>query len=91
GGFCYVRKSKWVYCGLTVALKCLKVDENTFNDFVKELRLLRKVGIHPNINSFYGIVKVSVPGSHRGPKMTRIKFEQIILLPMKSMPISTGA
>ncbi|KAF0550255.1 kinase-like domain-containing protein [Gigaspora margarita] len=63
GAFGKVFKCKWKYCELMVALKCLKIDTNLsldekiIKDFIKELKLLRRVSNHPNIISFYGVTK----------------------------------
>ncbi|RIB25827.1 kinase-like domain-containing protein [Gigaspora rosea] len=60
GAFGIIRKSEWKD-SLKVAVKSLKInthtDENTVNDFIKELKLLRKIWFHPNINTFYGVIK----------------------------------
>ncbi|RIB25821.1 kinase-like domain-containing protein [Gigaspora rosea] len=57
GAFGYIRKAVWKDHKITVALKSLKADVNTIEDFIKEVQLLQKLalGEHPNINSFYGI------------------------------------
>ncbi|KAF0499732.1 kinase-like protein [Gigaspora margarita] len=61
GGFGTVTKYNWKDCELTVALKCLKVDESldekSIKDFIKELKLLQKTHYHPNIIKLYGITK----------------------------------
>ncbi|KAF0520801.1 kinase-like protein [Gigaspora margarita] len=61
GGFGTVFKCEWKESELTVAFKCLKVntslDKKIINDFINELKLLRKVCYHPNIITFYGITK----------------------------------
>ncbi|KAF0548832.1 kinase-like protein [Gigaspora margarita] len=63
GAFGKVFKYEWKDCDLTVAFKCLKVDdelcldEKTLKDFIKELKLLRRVDYHPNIIKFYGVTK----------------------------------
>ncbi|KAF0530140.1 kinase-like protein [Gigaspora margarita] len=61
GGFGKVLKHEWRDSELTVALKCLKVDtsidEKIINDFIHELKLLRRVSFHPNVISFYGVTK----------------------------------
>ncbi|RIB24956.1 kinase-like domain-containing protein [Gigaspora rosea] len=61
GGFGTVYKYEWKDCELAVALKCLKVDtnldQNIIRDFIRELKLLRKVDYHPNIIKFYGVTK----------------------------------
>ncbi|KAF0558611.1 kinase-like protein [Gigaspora margarita] len=63
GGFGKILKYKWRDNGLTVALKCLKVDtsinERTIKDFINELKLLRNICHHPNIIMFYGVTKDS--------------------------------
>ncbi|RIB14056.1 kinase-like domain-containing protein [Gigaspora rosea] len=63
GGFGKVFKYEWGDSGLTVALKCLKVDtsidEKIIKDFINELKLLRRVCYHPNVISFYGLTKDS--------------------------------
>ncbi|RIB30424.1 hypothetical protein C2G38_2152735 [Gigaspora rosea] len=61
GAFGEVFKYEWKDCDLTVALKCLKVDDELNLDKkvieIKELRLLRKVDFHQNIIKFYGVTK----------------------------------
>ncbi|GES80191.1 kinase-like domain-containing protein [Rhizophagus clarus] len=61
GGFGIVESAYWENCGIKIALKTLinnsSVDENSMNEFVKELKNLKKVSFHPNINRFYGISK----------------------------------
>ncbi|KAF0553041.1 kinase-like protein [Gigaspora margarita] len=60
GGFGVVSKYKWKSCALTVALKHVKDADINLDKrgFINELKLLRKVCIHPNIIAFYGITKV---------------------------------
>ncbi|RIB25815.1 kinase-like domain-containing protein [Gigaspora rosea] len=59
GAFGNIHKAEWKVYKLTVALKSLRADissdQNTMEDFMKELQLLQKLGSHPNINTFYGI------------------------------------
>ncbi|KAF0548834.1 kinase-like protein [Gigaspora margarita] len=63
GAFGKVFKYEWNDCDLTVALKRLKVDvelsldEKIIKDFIKELKILRRVDCHPNIIKFYGVTK----------------------------------
>ncbi|CAB4426330.1 unnamed protein product [Rhizophagus irregularis] len=61
GGFGLVESADWKSCGIKIALKSLldnsPVDENSMNEFVKELKNLKKVSFHPNIISFFGISK----------------------------------
>ncbi|KAF0485821.1 kinase-like protein [Gigaspora margarita] len=63
GGFAKVLKYEWRDSELTVALKCLKIDtsidKRIIDDFINELKLLRRVDYHPNIISFYGVTKDS--------------------------------
>ncbi|RIB24269.1 kinase-like domain-containing protein [Gigaspora rosea] len=61
GLFSSVCKCIWKERGLTVALKCLKVDdkyldENIVRGFIEMLKFLRKFN-HTNIIKFYGITK----------------------------------
>ncbi|CAB5376194.1 unnamed protein product [Rhizophagus irregularis] len=61
GGFGLVESADWKSCGIKIALKTLidnsSVDENSMNEFVKELKNLKKVSFHPNIITFFGISK----------------------------------
>ncbi|GBB84214.1 hypothetical protein RclHR1_10830005 [Rhizophagus clarus] len=61
GGFGIVKSAKWKNYGIKIALKTLinnsSVDENSMNEFVKELKNLKQVSFHPNINGFFGITK----------------------------------
>ncbi|KAF0547190.1 kinase-like protein [Gigaspora margarita] len=63
GGFGKVFKYEWKDYELIVALKCLKFDtdlnlnEKIINDFINELKLLRRVDYHQNIIRFYGVTK----------------------------------
>ncbi|UZO27050.1 uncharacterized protein OCT59_019259 [Rhizophagus irregularis] len=61
GGFGLVESADWKSCGIKIALKSLldnsSVDENSMNEFVKELKNLKKVSFHPNIITFFGISK----------------------------------
>ncbi|RIB24279.1 kinase-like domain-containing protein [Gigaspora rosea] len=58
GGFGTVHKCLWEECKLTVAVKGLNnLGDNANEDFVKELRILQKIGYHPNIIQFYGVTK----------------------------------
>ncbi|KAF0554949.1 kinase-like protein [Gigaspora margarita] len=61
GGFGKVFKYEWKDGEIIVAFKCLKFDknlkENIIEDFINELKLLRRVDHHPNIIRFYGITK----------------------------------
>ncbi|CAG8622434.1 14339_t:CDS:2 [Funneliformis caledonium] len=54
-------KSAMMNCDVKVALKSLKVDvvleKDIIEKFVNELKLLRKVDFHPNINRFLGVTK----------------------------------
>ncbi|GES97471.1 kinase-like domain-containing protein [Rhizophagus clarus] len=60
GGFGDVYKAETID-EKKVALKCLrkssKIEENVLKDFVKELKVLRIISYHDNINSFLGITK----------------------------------
>lgn len=57
GGFGTVYKYDWSDCELIVALKCLspRISREITQEFVKELKLLRKVSSHQNVITFYGI------------------------------------
>ncbi|RIB21662.1 kinase-like domain-containing protein [Gigaspora rosea] len=60
--FSSVYKSIWKDREQTVALKCLKVHDNSLNDtivqgFINKLKVLQKVDSHPNIIRFYGVTK----------------------------------
>ncbi|CAI2181986.1 15371_t:CDS:2 [Funneliformis geosporum] len=60
GGFGIVHRADLVSRGIQVALKSFsnndaKIDKNDVADLVKELKLLRIVHYHPNINHFIGI------------------------------------
>ncbi|KAF0558628.1 kinase-like protein [Gigaspora margarita] len=61
GGFGNVDKYEWKDCELTVALKCLKINsslnEKILEDFIKELKLLRRISDHQNVITFYGVTK----------------------------------
>ncbi|PKY54046.1 kinase-like protein [Rhizophagus irregularis] len=60
GGFGIVSKAYWKSGRITLALKTLfneSIDEKNAKKFLKELKNLRKVGFHPNINQFCGITK----------------------------------
>ncbi|GBB88340.1 hypothetical protein RclHR1_01490021 [Rhizophagus clarus] len=63
GAFGTVNKAYWKSGKITLALKILSnksINENNVDDmnkFLKELRNLRKVAFHPNINQFCGITK----------------------------------
>ncbi|KAF0400041.1 kinase-like protein [Gigaspora margarita] len=63
GGFGEVFKCEWKDCEFIVALKCLKVDtsieEKIVEDFIDELKLLRKVSSHQNVITFHGVTKDS--------------------------------
>ncbi|RGB22928.1 kinase-like domain-containing protein [Rhizophagus diaphanus] len=60
GGFGIVSKAYWKSGRITLALKTLfneSIDEKNAKKFLKELKNLRIVGFHPNINQFCGITK----------------------------------
>ncbi|EXX62734.1 uncharacterized protein OCT59_008415 [Rhizophagus irregularis] len=61
GAFGIVNSAHWKSCGIKIAIKILinnsSVDENIMDEFVKELKNLKKVSFHPNINGFFGISK----------------------------------
>ncbi|RIA87873.1 kinase-like domain-containing protein [Glomus cerebriforme] len=61
GAFGTVKKADWRSGGIKIALKVLannpSINEDNMNKFLKELKNLRKVSFHPNINQFYGISK----------------------------------
>ncbi|PKY60963.1 kinase-like protein [Rhizophagus irregularis] len=61
GAFGIVNSAYWRSCGIKIAIKILinnsSVDENIMDEFVKELKNLKKVSFHPNINGFFGISK----------------------------------
>ncbi|PKY26621.1 kinase-like protein [Rhizophagus irregularis] len=61
GGFGIVRSANWIDGGIKVALKSplinLAIDENQMENFIKELKLLHQVNVHPNINRFLGVTK----------------------------------
>ncbi|PKY56390.1 kinase-like protein [Rhizophagus irregularis] len=59
GGFGIVRSANWIDGGIKVALKSLliSIDENQMENFVRELKLLHQVNVHPNINRFLGVTK----------------------------------
>ncbi|CAG8501768.1 14139_t:CDS:2 [Funneliformis mosseae] len=61
GGFGIIKSADWENRGIKVALKTLKnkpsINEDSMNRFLKELKNLRKVSSHPNINRFFGITK----------------------------------
>ncbi|KAF0492199.1 kinase-like protein [Gigaspora margarita] len=61
GSFATVRSANWSSRGTRVALKSLKgelkFDDVAMKEFMRELKLLRKVNYHPNINQFLGVVK----------------------------------
>ncbi|CAG8456435.1 10581_t:CDS:2, partial [Acaulospora morrowiae] len=63
GGFGTVNYAEWKACDRDVALKSLNADDSQFDEsslkeFVNELRLLRDVDSHPNINRFFGVTQV---------------------------------
>ncbi|CAB5369868.1 unnamed protein product [Rhizophagus irregularis] len=51
----------WKSCAIKAALKTLinnpSVDEDNLNEFVKELKNLKKVSFHPNVTGFFGVTK----------------------------------
>ncbi|KAF0549286.1 kinase-like protein [Gigaspora margarita] len=61
GGFGSVARYKWKDAEFDVALKCLNVDKELSGkirrEFIKELKLLRKVAGHKNVITFHGITK----------------------------------
>ncbi|KAF0558229.1 kinase-like protein [Gigaspora margarita] len=61
GGSGTVFRYDWKDCALKIALKCLKadinLDETIIQEFINELKLLRKVCSHQNIIAFYGVTK----------------------------------
>ncbi|GBB96741.1 hypothetical protein RclHR1_02820004 [Rhizophagus clarus] len=68
GAFGIVNRADWKSGKIKIALKILTNNSaiNEINNenrksnmekFIKELKILRKVGFHPNINQFYGITK----------------------------------
>ncbi|GES73379.1 kinase-like domain-containing protein [Rhizophagus clarus] len=61
GAFGIVNRADWKSCGIKVALKILinnpSINEDNMNKFLKELKNLRKVSFHPNINRCFGITK----------------------------------
>ncbi|UZO26967.1 uncharacterized protein OCT59_019177 [Rhizophagus irregularis] len=65
GAFGIVNRADWRSGNIKIALKILTNNsaineinnEKNMENFIKELKLLRKVGYHPNINQFYGITK----------------------------------
>ncbi|PKC02218.1 kinase-like protein [Rhizophagus irregularis] len=61
GAFGIINSAYWGSCGIKIAIKALinnsSVDKNIMDEFVKELKNLKKVSFHPNINGFFGISK----------------------------------
>ncbi|GBC10312.1 hypothetical protein RclHR1_09510003 [Rhizophagus clarus] len=65
GSFGIVESADWKSCGIKTALKTLvnnnspidKENLDNLNKFVKELKNLKKVSFHPNVNGFFGITK----------------------------------
>ncbi|CAB5190527.1 unnamed protein product [Rhizophagus irregularis] len=61
GAFGIVNRADWKSCRSKVALKILasnsSINEDNMNKFLKELKNLRKVNFHPNINRCFGITK----------------------------------
>ncbi|PKY56391.1 kinase-like protein [Rhizophagus irregularis] len=59
-----VRSANWIDAGIKVALKSplinSEIDENQMENFVKELKFLHQVNVHPNINRFLGVTKDQV-------------------------------
>ncbi|RIA92861.1 kinase-like domain-containing protein [Glomus cerebriforme] len=60
GGSGIVNKANWIDGGIKVALKVLlnnSIDDNQKEKCLRELKLLRQVNHHPNINRFLGVTK----------------------------------
>ncbi|CAB4426327.1 unnamed protein product [Rhizophagus irregularis] len=61
GSFGIVESADWKSCAIKAALKTLinnpSVDEDNLNEFVKELKNLKKVSFHPNVTGFFGVTK----------------------------------
>ncbi|CAG8481302.1 13511_t:CDS:2 [Acaulospora morrowiae] len=62
GGFGIVECAEWKVFERKVALKRLKnsqpqLDELSLKEFIREIRLLRKISVHPNVIKFLGIMK----------------------------------
>ncbi|RIA92862.1 kinase-like domain-containing protein [Glomus cerebriforme] len=60
GGYGIVERANWIDGGIKVALKGLlnnSIDDNQKENFLRELKLLRQVNRHPNINRFLGVTK----------------------------------
>ncbi|POG59985.1 kinase-like domain-containing protein [Rhizophagus irregularis DAOM 181602=DAOM 197198] len=67
GAFGIVNKADWKSCGIKIALKIIEynsVNQDNMNRFLKELRNLRKVNFHPNINRFLGITKEPITNNY---------------------------
>ncbi|RIA85602.1 hypothetical protein C1645_781506 [Glomus cerebriforme] len=61
GAFGFVVKADWKISEITIALKFLAINpslsEDNMTKFLKELKTLRRVSFHPNINQFLGVTK----------------------------------
>ncbi|RIA94893.1 hypothetical protein C1645_803302 [Glomus cerebriforme] len=62
GAFGIVNRADWKSGKIKIALKVLTNnsainEEDNMKKFIKELKNLRRVGFHPNINQFYGTTK----------------------------------
>ncbi|GES80310.1 kinase-like domain-containing protein [Rhizophagus clarus] len=60
GSFGIVNSADWKIYGIKTALKTLLNNssiENNLNSFINELKNLKNVSFHPNVNGFYGITK----------------------------------
>ncbi|CAG8575871.1 1083_t:CDS:2 [Dentiscutata heterogama] len=80
GSFATVRSANWKSRGTRVALKSLKgglkFDDVAMKEFMRELKLLRKVNYHPNINQFLGVIKEYADGGSLRDFL-RSKFETL--------------
>ncbi|PKC60127.1 hypothetical protein RhiirA1_491260 [Rhizophagus irregularis] len=69
GAFGIINSAYWGSCGIKIAIKALinnsSVDKNIMDEFVKELKNLKKVSFHPNINGFFGISKGESSPRHK--------------------------
>ncbi|PKC59018.1 hypothetical protein RhiirA1_470052 [Rhizophagus irregularis] len=61
GSLGIVESADWKSCAIKVVLKTLinnpSVDEDNLDEFVKELKNLKKVSFHPNVTGFFGVTK----------------------------------
>ncbi|CAG8458875.1 9548_t:CDS:2 [Dentiscutata heterogama] len=64
-----VCKLDWKSSGIAVVLKKIKVNKNP-----RELLLLHKVALHPNIIGFYGLIKAIINFSIVSLKETSLTF-----------------